>query len=105
MPSRTSAHKLGVDAVRYSFIVMDLHHLLLAGLPGALRFAPNSRHKRRRRHVPFVPKPEVAVVCQTICSTYTEAPRLVSFDRPLYAEIELEERIQKCRRLAEVEKS
>ena len=24
---------LGVDAVRYSFIVMDLHHLLLAGLP------------------------------------------------------------------------
>ena len=22
-----------VDAVRYSFIVMDLHHLLLAGLP------------------------------------------------------------------------
>ena len=23
----------GVDAVRYSFIVMDLHHLLLAGLP------------------------------------------------------------------------
>ena len=24
---------LGVDAIRYSFIVMDLHHLLLAGLP------------------------------------------------------------------------
>ena len=23
----------GVDAVRYFFIVMDLHHLLLAGLP------------------------------------------------------------------------
>ena len=23
----------GVDAVRYSFIVMDLHHLLVAGLP------------------------------------------------------------------------
>ena len=33
MPSRASAHELGVDAVRYSFIVMDLHHLLLAGLP------------------------------------------------------------------------
>jgi hypothetical protein len=23
----------GADAVRYSFIVMDLHHLLLVGLP------------------------------------------------------------------------
>ena len=33
IPSRVSAHELGVDAVRYSFIVMDLHHLLLAGLP------------------------------------------------------------------------
>ena len=33
MPSRAPAHELGVDAVRYSFIVMDLHHLLLAGLP------------------------------------------------------------------------
>ena len=33
MPSRAAAHELGVDAVRYSFIVMDLHHLLLAGLP------------------------------------------------------------------------
>src|SRR5215831_12010545 len=28
--------RLGVDAVRYSFIVMDLHHLLLAGLPAHL---------------------------------------------------------------------
>ncbi|KAA0998691.1 hypothetical protein FVF58_43370 [Paraburkholderia panacisoli] len=25
--------RLGVDVVRYSFIVVDLHHLLLAGLP------------------------------------------------------------------------
>ena len=25
--------RLGADVVRYSFIVMDLHHLLLAGLP------------------------------------------------------------------------
>jgi hypothetical protein len=35
----------GVDAVRYSFIVMDLHHLLLAGLPGALRFGPKKRNE------------------------------------------------------------
>jgi hypothetical protein len=27
----------------YSFIVMDLHHLLLAGLPGALRSSPRER--------------------------------------------------------------
>ena len=25
--------RLGADAVRYTFIVVDLHHLLLAGLP------------------------------------------------------------------------
>jgi hypothetical protein len=25
--------RLGADVVRYSFIVMDFHHLLLAGLP------------------------------------------------------------------------
>ena len=28
-----AAARLGADVVRYSFIVMDLHHLLLAGLP------------------------------------------------------------------------
>ena len=30
--------RLGADVVRYTFIVMDFHHLLLAGLP-ALPFA------------------------------------------------------------------
>jgi len=29
--------RLGVDVVRYSFIVVDLHHLLLASLPAHLR--------------------------------------------------------------------
>jgi hypothetical protein len=28
--------RLGVDADRYSFIAVDLHHLLLAGLPAHL---------------------------------------------------------------------
>ena len=28
--------RLGADVVRYSFIVVDLHHLLLAGLPAHL---------------------------------------------------------------------
>ena len=31
--------RLGADVVRYSFIVVDLHHLLLAGLPAHRRFA------------------------------------------------------------------
>ena len=40
-PSRVTAHDLGVDADRYSFIVMDLHHLLLAGFAGALATEQN----------------------------------------------------------------
>jgi hypothetical protein len=35
--------RLGADVVRYSFIVMDLHHLLLAGLPAHSGFHPNRR--------------------------------------------------------------
>src|SRR5262245_20034983 len=38
--------RLGADVVRYTFIVVDLHHLLLAGLPAHLR--ENSRSVRRR---------------------------------------------------------
>jgi hypothetical protein len=36
--------RLGADVVRYSFIVVDLHHLLLAGLPAHLckNAAPHS---------------------------------------------------------------
>ena len=32
-PSRAPAHGSGADVVRYSFIAVDFHHLLLAGLP------------------------------------------------------------------------
>ena len=35
LPSRTSTHGSGSDVVRYSFIAMDFHLLLSAGLPGA----------------------------------------------------------------------
>ena len=42
IPSRASAHDSGVDAVCYSFIVMDLHHLLLAGLPAHSALPPES---------------------------------------------------------------
>jgi hypothetical protein len=45
LPCRRFAHILtdicarrGADVVRYSFIVMDLHHLLLAGLPAHSNF-------------------------------------------------------------------
>ena len=34
----TACARLGADAVRYSFIVADFHHLLLAGFTGALNF-------------------------------------------------------------------
>ena len=33
--------RLGADAVRYSFTVVDSHHLLLAGLTGALQIFRN----------------------------------------------------------------
>jgi hypothetical protein len=53
--------RLGADVARYSFIVVDLHHLLLAGLPAhlcknaslelilAVRFSRNLREDRMRR--------------------------------------------------------
>ena len=34
--SRPIRARLGADVVRYSFIVVDFHHLLLAGLPAHL---------------------------------------------------------------------
>ena len=33
--------------------LLDLHHLLLAGLPGALRFTPESRHYAAHSVCPF----------------------------------------------------
>jgi len=36
VPSRDACARLGADVDRYSFIVVDLHHLLLAGCTGAL---------------------------------------------------------------------
>jgi hypothetical protein len=41
--------RLGADVVRYSFIVVDLHHLLLAGLPAHL--CENALEPRIRRIV------------------------------------------------------
>src|SRR6516162_7929549 len=41
--------RLGADAVRYSFTVVDFHHLLLAGLTGApqiFRYVPASKFAR-----------------------------------------------------------
>src|SRR5207245_10599075 len=39
--------RLGADVVRYFFIVVDLHHLLLAGLPAHLSENSSSRGTRR----------------------------------------------------------
>ena len=36
--------RLGADAVRYSFIVADFHHLLLAGFTGARKTTTAKRH-------------------------------------------------------------
>ena len=44
-PSRTRCARLGADVDRYSFIVVDLHHLLLAGLPAhSLAFVSLKTH-------------------------------------------------------------
>ncbi len=42
--------RLGVDAVRYSFIVVDLHHLLLADLPAHL--CKNAEDQNAMRMIP-----------------------------------------------------
>ena len=42
--------RLGADVVRYFFIVVDLHHLLLAGLPAHL--CENSSSRGTRRIIP-----------------------------------------------------
>jgi hypothetical protein len=47
-------------ARHYSFIVMDLHHLLLAGLPGALSSAPESGLKSDITSCLDVPQPAFA---------------------------------------------
>src|SRR5450830_1987078 len=46
--------RLGADVVRYSFIVVDLHHLLLAGLPAHLcKNAANScQHATKESNLP-----------------------------------------------------
>ena len=53
IPSRVSAHELGVDSVRYSFIVMDLHHLILAGLPAHSGNSPQSLNREKAAPVSF----------------------------------------------------
>jgi hypothetical protein len=51
-PLTEACARLGADVDRYSFTVMDLHHLLLAGLPAhslALRPAHSRSHQIRDR--------------------------------------------------------
>ncbi len=44
--------RLGADVVRYSFIVVDLHHLLLAGLPAHTHSTFTCRQHHRSRPNP-----------------------------------------------------
>ena len=44
--------RLGADVVRYSFIAVDLHHLLLAGLPAHLCKNATARDSDRINDVP-----------------------------------------------------
>src|SRR5450759_3611479 len=59
---------LGVDAVRYSFIVMDLHHLLLAGLPAHSACPPVSEVSLRRGNLRNGPKARVYLRTDRGCS-------------------------------------
>ena len=54
--------RLGADAVRYSFIVADFHHLLLAGLTGALSsYFTNGRGRCGCSVGRCVPQPAVSM--------------------------------------------
>jgi hypothetical protein len=48
-PLAGTCARRGADADRYSFIVVDLHHLLLAGLPAHSQFDPFSPWTRNIR--------------------------------------------------------
>jgi hypothetical protein len=51
--------RLGADVDRYSFIVEDLHHLLLAGLTGAPFFLINAQQTNSRSEVAWRrPRPD-----------------------------------------------
>jgi hypothetical protein len=54
-----------VDAVRYSFIVMDLHHLLLAGFPAHSGLPQATDIVRPARLVRLVPIPVVHAMQMT----------------------------------------
>jgi hypothetical protein len=46
--------RLGADVVRYSFIAVDLHHLLLAGLPAHLCENAAKTITRRQNGLPWL---------------------------------------------------
>ena len=57
--SRIPAHDFGVDVVRYSSIVVDSHHLLLAGLPAHSSRDQNTRHNKGSPRSPPTSRPSV----------------------------------------------
>ena len=71
--------RLGADVDRYSFIAVDLHHLLLAGLPAHL--CENTQEPTRRRII-------FSIALSQIVATTIIVFRLPKSRRIFYAKIE-----------------
>src|SRR6516164_2831644 len=71
--------RLGADVGRYSFIAVDLHHLLLAGLPAHL--CENAQEPTRRRII-------FSIALSPIAATALFLFRLTESRRIFYAQIE-----------------
>src|SRR6516165_7018028 len=71
--------RLGADVGHYSFIAVDLHHLLLAGLPAHL--CENAQEPIRRRIV-------FSIVLFAVAATALFVFRLTKSRRTFYAQIE-----------------
>ena len=63
--------RLGADVVRYSFIAVDLHHLLLAGLPAHLCKNATARDSDRMNDAPNLTTPQGSAIAisSTRCDT------------------------------------
>ena len=77
--------RLGADVVRYSFIVVDLHHLLLVGLPAHCH-----------RNSPVLPRaplhvfaPRLIQIFKQRRSRIVELVQLAGHDRPQYLWIDV----------------
>ena len=75
IPSRVLAHDSGSMRGRYSFIVMDLHHLLLAGLPAHSGLPRSTDTVRPPEHFGFVPKSDISLSGHPKDLSFNSKPR------------------------------